>query len=184
MSARSFSRCVITAEHGPNRMPMLVTRFSGLTSRQAAMCACLNIPVPYTAFLPPPPCTHFAVSGSQWWASKSEGDLIEALSVVDACLRLVIVCQPFWWALENPVGRLNRWLGDPAMYFDPYEFGDPYTKKTALWGRFNTALPRSPVERVEGSKMWSQYGGKSERTKTMRSMTPAGFAKAFFLANP
>lgn len=131
-----------------------------------------------------PPCTHFAVSGARWWANKTESDLVEALSVVDACLRLVMVCKPVWWALENPVGRLSRWIGERAMYFDPCEYGDPYTKKTGLWGEFNTKLPRNEVEPVEGSKMWAQYGGKSERTKTMRSMTPAGFAQAFFTANP
>ena len=127
-----------------------------------------------------PPCTDFAVSGARWWESKTDQDLIEALSVVDACLRLVTVCQPKWWALENPVGRLYRWLGEPAMYFDPCDYGDPYTKKTGLWGRFNKALPQKPVEPTEGSKMWSQYGGKSEYTKTMRSMTPEGFARAFY----
>lgn len=106
-----------------------------------------------------PPCTHFAVSGARWWSEKTDADLLEALSVVDACLRLVTVCQPKWWAIENPVGRLTRWIGEPAMYFDPYEFGDPYTKKTGLWGRFNMALLRNPVEPVEGSKMWAKYGG-------------------------
>lgn len=131
-----------------------------------------------------PPCTHFAVSGARWWSEKTDSDLLEALSVVDACLRLVTVCQPKWWALENPVGRLSRWIGEPTMYFDPCDFGDPYTKKTGLWGRFNTSLPRNPVEPSEGSKMWARYGGKSERTKTMRSMTPEGFARAFFQVNP
>lgn len=140
-------------------------------------------PGPVHGILAAPPCTHFAVSGNQWWPKKTDADLIDALSVVDACLRLVVVCKPAWWVLENPVGRLNRWLGKPRMYFQPWEYGDPYTKKTALWGDFNTALPRNEVEPVDGSKMWAKYGGRSERTKTARSVTPSGFARAFMEAN-
>ena len=89
------------------------------------------------------------------------------------------------WCLENPVGRLKRWLGEPAMYFDPCDYGDPYTKKTCLWGNFN-----HPVKyRVEPIKVCSQgswiqtLGGKSERTKELRSTTPEGFAQAFYEAN-
>lgn len=131
-----------------------------------------------------PPCTDFAVSGARWWKDKSDEQLVQSLSIVDACIRLATVCDPEWWVLENPVGRLKDYIGDPVMYFDPCDFGDSYTKKTALWGRFNTNLPRTPVEATEGSKMHLQYGGKSERTKELRSITPAGFAQAFFAANP
>lgn len=59
---------------------------------------------------------------------------------------------------------------------------DAYTKKTCLWGRFN--LPKTnPVPPVLGSTLWARFGGKSERTKEQRSMTPKGFAQAFFNAN-
>lgn len=69
------------------------------------------------------------------------------------------------------------------LSFDPYHFGDTYTKKTLLWGRFNADLPIAPVEPVEGSKMHKLYGGKSLATKNARSVTPIGFAYSFFLAN-
>lgn len=81
-----------------------------------------------------PPCTVFANSGARWPRTQSE--MVEALSVVDACLRLVLVCKPAWWSLENPVGKLSRYLGPPVMYFDPCDYGDAYTKRTALWGNF------------------------------------------------
>lgn len=128
-----------------------------------------------------PPCTVFAVSGNRWF--RSDADIRDGLSVVDACLRLIMAWEPEWWALENPVGTLRRWIGPPKMYFDPCDYGDPWTKKTCLWGRFNPPR-KSPVEPTEGSKMWANYGGKSERTKRMRSMTPPGFARAFWEANP
>ncbi len=128
-----------------------------------------------------PPCTVFALSGNRW--PRSADDYAANLAVVDACIRIAFACKPQWWALENPVGTLVNWLGKPKMYFNPCDYGDPYTKRTCLWGDF-TEPKRAPVEPTEGSKLWAKYGGKSARTKLMRSMTPEGFARAFFEANP
>src|SRR5262249_2600163 len=113
---------------------------------------------------------------------RSTDDILGGLSVVDACLRLVSVCEPQWWALENPIGTLRRWLGPPTMYFNPCDYGDPWTKRTCLWGKFTPPI-KTPVPATEFWG-WRKLGGKSERTKRLRSMTPPGFAKAFFEANP
>lgn len=134
-----------------------------------------------------PVCTMFAVSGNRTRAiEKQNGDYEEkiavALDLVNACLAKVALYKPRFWALENPVGTLGTWLGKPRFYFNPSDFGDPYTKKTCLWGEFNLPV-KNPVQPLEGSKMWAKYGGKSEKTKEMRSMTPLGFARAFFEAN-
>ena len=128
-----------------------------------------------------PPCTHFAGSGARWWKDKGEDALLDGLSVVDACLRVIWATRPTWWVLENPVGRLVHYLGLPKMYFDPWEYGDPYTKKTCLWGEFREPR-RSPVEPTDGSKMHLVPPGP-ERWR-IRSATPPGFAQAFFEANP
>lgn len=134
-----------------------------------------------------PPCDSFSGSGAQYWPAKdADGRTLSSLSIVDACLRLVAIYRPVWWALENPVGRLRRWLGPPRLMFHPCDYGDAYTKKTCLWGEF-TAPRRTPVEpvRVSSQGSWVQrLGGKSERTKELRSATPMGFARAFFEANP
>ena len=128
-----------------------------------------------------PPCTHLAGSGARWWAEKGKGTLLESLSIVDACLRIVLLTQPKWWCLENPVGRLVHFIGKPKMYFDPCDYGDPFTKKTCLWGDFNEPV-KNPVEPTEGSKM-HLYPPSPDRGK-LRSITPPGFAQAFFEANP
>ena len=143
-----------------------------------------------------PPCTHFASSGARWFADKDrDGRTTEACAMIDHCIQLVERCQPTWWALENPIGRLPKLfpmkLGKPAMYFQPCDHGDAYTKRTALWGDFTTFGPSDPVEPVmytdkngkRGSWHWAKLGGKSERTKALRSNTPPGFAQAFFEAN-
>lgn len=136
---------------------------------------------PVRGVLAAPPCTHLAGSGARWWAQKGESALLDALAIVDACIRIVAVHQPKWWVLENPVGRLNRWLGPPRLVFNPCDYGDPYTKKTLLWGNFAVPMKR-PVEPIEGSKMHRM--SPSPDRSTLRSITPPGFAKAFFEANP
>lgn len=60
-----------------------------------------------------------------------------------------------------------------------------YTKRTALWGEFK--LPEK--DRIEPVKVsdqgsWLQsLGGKGEKTKMLRSLTPEGFSLAFCAAN-
>lgn len=139
-----------------------------------------------------PVCTHFAGSGARWWADKdADGRTEQGLELIGATTRFILACNPTFWVLENPVGRLNRWLGKPTMYFHLYEYGDPISKKTALWGKFNTNLVKNVVEPKmyttstgkRGSEYWMKLGGKSERTKELRSITPMGFANTFFEVN-
>lgn len=136
-----------------------------------------------------PPCTHFTVSGAQYWPAKdADGRTDEMLELVYTVFRCVELFSPVFWCFENPVGRLPKLipgLGKP-WYFQPHWFGDAYTKKTGLWGRFNNELERNDVEPVRACKAGSwlmQLGGKSEKTKALRSVTPPGFARAFFEAN-
>lgn len=141
-----------------------------------------------------PPCTMFASSGARW--QRTDEQIIEALSMVDACLRLVMVCKPVFWALENPIGKLVRYLGKPMMYFQPSDYGDPYTKRTCLWGNFKMPI-KTPCECVPETRANSPGHNSPERRfpskmhllppsadrSTLRSITPAGFARAFFEAN-
>lgn len=135
-----------------------------------------------------PPCTHFASSGARWWKGKGEAKLLEALAIMDACLRAVVIHRPAWWVLENPVGRISRYLGPPALTFDPCEFAgwseepeiERYTKRTCLWGQFFPPQPR-PLSPVLGSKMHRLPPGPDRAN--LRSATPRGFAAAFFEVN-
>lgn len=127
-----------------------------------------------------PPCTHLSGSGARWWAEKGEAALLEALAVADACLRIAFVCKPRWWAMENPAGRLSRFIGRPAATFDPCDYGDSYTKRTCLWGEF--AMPpkdRVPITHAKGSSPIHRAAPGPDRWR-FRSQTPPGFARAFF----
>lgn len=140
-----------------------------------------------------PPCTDFAGSGAQYWKVKDQdGRTEESLKLVDKVISLVEHYNPVFWALENPVGRLSTLrpqLGNP-WYFNPYEFAayavdvekNRYTKKTGIWGKFNKPI-KDPIEPLPGPSWIMKLGGKSERTKELRSMTPSGFAQAFYEYN-
>ncbi len=132
------------------------------------------------------PCTDFAVSGARHFAAKDkDGRTVASVKLVHQALATIEYFKPAVWSLENPVGRIEKLGGLPPwrLSFDPNHLGDPYTKKTIIWGRFNGDLPIAPVEPTEGSKMHKLYGGKSMATKNARSETPEGFSYGFFLAN-
>lgn len=143
-----------------------------------------------------PPCTDFSGSGAQYWKAKDEdGRTAASLRLIDAVLELVGYFQPEFWALENPVGRLTtlRPTLGKGWFFNPHEYAgwctsveqqehERYTKKTGLWGVFNR--PEKKDLGNNPSNNWiMKLGGKSERTKELRSMTPLGFSRAFYEAN-
>jgi len=127
-----------------------------------------------------PPCTHLCIGGSRWWNTKGESALLEGLSTVDACLRFITATRPRFWALENPVGRLRRYLGSPSLIFNPCDYGDYHTKKTCLWGEFNEP-EENRVFAFDSRRTQHVPGGKDQ--SKIRSITPAGFAREFFKAN-
>ena len=155
-----------------------------------------------------PPCTMFSIARNDKTA-KQPRDLKKAMEVVKSCLDIIWKCSYLrklkFWAMENPNGYLKLFLGKPVMMFHPYEYGDPYTKKTCLWGNFaepkkkpvkprdfehpTTKGARDFVSCVEHfadlkdiPRGYLEKTGISKRN-TLRSMTPQGFAKAFFVAN-
>jgi hypothetical protein len=112
-----------------------------LTLPEADVRLVHRLPGKVHGILAAPPCTVFANSGARW--PRTQEQMLEGLSVMDACLRAVTIYEPEWWALENPVVKMRRYLGDPTLIFDPCDYGDPYTKKTLLW-------KRSPSQRSRG----------------------------------
>lgn len=139
-----------------------------------------KLPREVHGILAAPPCTHLSGSGALHWAKKGPEALLEAMSIVDACIRVITFSKPVWWALENPVGRLVHYIGKPKLIFNPCDYGDPYTKKTCLWGEFN--LPQTNPVEPTGYNHTLKFSPSKDRWR-LRSMTPQGFAKAFFEAN-
>jgi len=125
-----------------------------------------------------PPCTVFSYARQRYGLPKQE-ELISALSVVDACLRFVSVYTPRFWALENPRNKLRRYLGNPKIIFKQWWFGDGQEKPTCLWGNFNMPI-YDPGKRTKPST----FKTSTQNSHKKDAITPPGFAKAFFEANP
>jgi len=108
------------------------------------------------------------------------------------------------WGAENPVSVLSTLWRKPNFSFHPWEFGgylpdsdihpmypeyikarDAYPKKTCIWSGNGFIEPkRIPVKVDSGySDQHKKLGGKSLKTKNIRSATPRGFAEAVFLYN-
>ena len=151
----------------------------------------LYIPPPNVhGILAAPPCTEFSFAKHYHGKGNYHHDFQAGLSVVDACIRISWRSRPQWWALENPKGYLQRWLGPAALMFDPWQFGDGYQKKTCLWGQFNAPQPsvtEKPADILKFSLLRSEnIHGSQMATLTRqerRAITPQGFARAFFEAN-
>ncbi len=158
-----------------------------------------------------PPCTMFSFARTR---AKVPRNLREGMETVIACLNIIWGCQyqiksdqqrlsPLkFWALENPYfSSLSWFLGKPAFTFDPYEFGDGYKKRTALWGNFKIPIknPKQMTTKMlelckRNSKPLVKFDGLKTKDispenygkyncQARRSITPPGFARAFFEAN-
>ena len=158
-----------------------------------------------------PPCTDLAGSGARHWKAKAERDpdfQVRAAARATKSVQLAndLSCP---YMIENPVGALSRHMGKPSAIFNPCDYGgyipeaeaehpvwpdyiaprDAYTKKTCVWTGNGFVMPAPlPVEPVAytgqgGSNAHNKLGGKSEKTKNIRSATPRGFAAAVFNAN-
>ena len=105
-----------------------------------------------------PPCQMFSFARTN---AKKDRNLYEGMKIVKACLEIIYQVQYKivsnnakythlkFWCLENPFfGLLKNFIGKPVFVFDPWEFGDMYKKRTALWGNFN--IPQKTVFNVKG----------------------------------
>lgn len=167
------------------------------------------IPPPQVyGILAAPPCTMFSFARTK---ARKPRNLKEGMECVRACLHIIWCCMEVeqstalktlplkFWALENPYhGFLRKFLGKPSLIFDPWEFGDGYQKKTALWGHFNEPkriknrqIVGHPDHNHEKMVKFDYLKSKNIHPdkfgildrQTRRSITPEGFARAFFKAN-
>ena len=157
----------------------------------------LGLPKPNIIFAFPS-CTFMAQSGEQH--ERTEDELEDAVQSA----KQVEEFANYWscpWYVENPVGKLSTKWRKPNYYFHPCEYGaylsedegsfhpkmplrDAYNKKTCIWCSDDFVMPfKKPVESIGFCWSWKYLGGKSKRTKILRSLTPRGWARAVFEFN-
>lgn len=148
------------------------------------------------------PCTCYALCGNR---SKKKRDTVGLWgSEFDHHQKLVSRTKEIiewyrentelvFWMLENPmtdIHKKNPWLGGIVQKFNPCDFAgyDPvpensrYNKMTWLFGEFQQMIPR-PLSAKQKEFPGHRLGGKSLKVKNARSVTPLGFAYAFFESN-
>ena len=151
-----------------------------------------------------PPCTEFSVLNCK--AEERKKDFAKGMEIVNACLHIINSCRPVFWAMENPTGHLRKFIGKPRTTYQPWQFGDPWTKRTDIWGDFNVPeklfskwedVPKLPLyTRPNRGKPNLAYLHKSawslipqfcsfpiDSDAAFRAITSPGFAKAFFEKN-
>ena len=153
-----------------------------------------------------PECTDLAVSGAAHFAKKSEENPTFQAEATELARLVQYIGDDFGcpWAAENPVSVLSTIWRKPDFSFHPYEYGgylpendlhpsypeyikprDAYPKKTCIWHGNGFIEPlKIPVYVEPGySDQHKKLGGKSLKTKNIRSATPRGFAKAVAIYN-
>jgi hypothetical protein len=153
-----------------------------------------------------PECTQLAVSGAAHFAKKRDANpaFQEEAMVLVYLVRDLGVELGCRWGLENPISVISTMWRKPDFNFHPHEFGgylpdndahptypeyikprDAYPKKTCIWSGNGFIKPgKKPVDCEPGySDQHKKLGGKSLKTKNIRSATPRGFAQAVFEYN-
>jgi len=146
-----------------------------------------------------PPCTRFTRSGAAHWGKADQsGETDYYVMLVYRTLAIIDLCKPDnFWYIENPIGRIAKLVPElqdyRKGYYQPYQYGDPYSKKTALYGEFVMPDPVNQVAPVcSGTKESSlDYYFRTvakapdfmKRRSYYRSITPQGFSNAFYEAN-
>lgn len=82
-----------------------------------------------------PVCLEFSTARSTGKARNPE----EGMFLVRECQRIIKEAGDVkFWVIENPArGVLRDFLGKPQLTYQPWEYGSPWAKHTALWGKFN-----------------------------------------------
>lgn len=137
-----------------------------------------------------PPCTHLALSGSQWFAEKQkDGRQDEALQFVRDLMNADIPKI----AIENPIGIISSRIRKYDQIIQPWMFGDPFQKSTCLWLKNLPPLIATDIVSKGEFKEWiDKKTGKKKRQPIwffealsqgdlrwkIRSQTFPGIAKA------
>jgi hypothetical protein len=124
-----------------------------------------------------PPCTVWSYARNRY--PPTDAQQLMSLSIVDACLRIIAVQRPVWWALENPRNKLRHYLGPARLEFYQWEYGDGGHKPTCIWGDFI-----APIKRQKPRVKSSTWQTKQENAKPEDAITPTNFARSFFEVNP
>ena len=155
-----------------------------------------------------PVCTEFSTADYSRVCDTDKG-----MFLVNHCKRIIEDAKSRgglkFHVLENPLrGTLKKFIGKADFSYQPYEYGSPWTKATALWGEFNIpektttweTVTKNPNLYVRPSRKkpslalfhksalqyipdWQWAKDYIKCDADIRSMCTTGFARSFYEAN-
>jgi len=117
-----------------------------------------------------PPCTYLTVTGNKWFKPEFKDRFPDRHQQREDALRFFVKlfeCSIPKVCLENPVGVVSSLYRKPSQYVQPYQFGDPHSKKTGLWLR---GLPNLVPTKLVEPLFYTYKDGRRDPLWHMESM--------------
>lgn len=115
-----------------------------------------------------PPCTYMSKAGARWMYPKAGQLSEERLTKAMEAKRFFMAfmnANAEHIAVENPVPLKVVGLPKPTQAIQPYEFGEPYSKKTLLWLKGLPPLESTTHTHTHTPWMPSNTGGLARGRK-------------------
>lgn len=129
-----------------------------------------------------PPCPKLSKAGARWLyagGSINEERLAQGMEAKDFFMKLWN-CEIENIAIENPTPLKIFQLPLPTQIIQPYQFGDPFSKKTLLWIKGFPELKHTNVLTEYTPYMPSNTGGRKRGQKaTPKNITKKASSKTF-----
>lgn len=124
-----------------------------------------------------PPCTYLSAVNARNWKALRQRGLQQHAAWFFKALYMAPIPHV---AIENPAGYMNTHWRKPDQIINPYQFGDPWTKRTCLWLKDLPLL--QPTNRVSTYGPWVSGGAGgfegAHHSVLLRSRTFRGIARA------
>lgn len=122
-----------------------------------------------------PPCTYLSNAGVRW---LSEERLRLASEAVKFFMQM-LMCSIDRVCVENPTPSKIHGLPECDQVIQPYEFGDPFSKRTCLWLKNLPKLtPTNILSEYETTSTARWYNSPGGDRRASRSKTFPGIARA------
>jgi len=123
-----------------------------------------------------PPCTYLSRAGARWLYAGGELQQGRYEKLLDAraffmelwSADIPMIC------IENPTPFKIANLPEPSQIIQPFQFGDPYTKRTLLWQKGLDNLEHSNVVKSVGSWLPSNTSGFRKNQKSQKGQSKSG----------
>lgn len=117
-----------------------------------------------------PPCTYLTVTGNKWFKPEFKDRFPDRHKQREEALdffKRLFECNINRICLENPVGVVSTLYRKPTQYVQPWQFGDPHSKRTGLWLK---NLPELVPTKIVEPQFYTYKDGRKDPIWHVESM--------------